>query len=114
MTKSNEATIGQMNESIANFMGAKINGHWVEIPHRRYGLGSRHYPSQLKYHIGWDWLMPVWYKFVDLLFEDPMHQLKHSELKTTVGYAILYGDIALAHTNLFEAIQWYNNQTTNE
>jgi len=52
--------------------------------------------------------MPAWYRFVDLRFTDPMHHLKHSELKSTVGLAILYGDIQLAFSNLVEAIKWYN------
>jgi len=62
----------------------------------------------MKYHTDWHWLMPVWYRFVNLRFKDQMDQLKHSELKATVGYAILYGDIKLAFTNLVEAIKWYN------
>lgn len=59
----------------------------------------------MKYHCNWHWLMPAWYKFVELRFDDPMIQFKHSELKTTVGYAILYGDTQLAFANLVDAIK---------
>lgn len=67
---------------------------------------------KMKYHYSWDWLMRAWYKFVDLRFKDVMDQLKHSELKTTCGFAILYGDIKVAHNNIYEAIIWYNTLET--
>lgn len=63
----------------------------------------------MKYHSNWQWLMPAWYQFVDLILSDPINQFKHSELKTIIGYAILYGDIKLAFENLVVAIQWYNS-----
>lgn len=65
---------------------------------------GKSFPS-MKYHCNWHWLMPAWYRFVELRFDDPMMQFKHSELKTTVGYAILYGDIKLAFTNLADAVK---------
>lgn len=68
----------------------------------------RKYHCDLKYNSDWNELMRAWYHFVDLRFTDSMHHFKHSELKSTVGFAILYGDIKLAFSNLAEAIKWYN------
>jgi hypothetical protein len=104
-----QLTIEQMNQAICAFMGGyKSNGYvWFYVGPDGFEHESG---SFLKYHSDWNWLMPVWYKFVDLRFTDPMQQFKHSELKTTIGYAILYGSIKIAHGNIFEGIQWLNKQ----
>jgi hypothetical protein len=104
-----QLTIEQMNELIARFMGI------VPVPAGTKALGDIKPPEEsiafLRYDKDWNRLMPVWYKFVDLRFPDPMQQFKHSELKTTIGYAILYGSIKIAHGNIFEGIQWLNKQS---
>lgn len=65
--------------------------------------------EDLNYHQDWNKLMEVWYKFLGLRFAGHNDQFKHAEIKTTVGYAILYGDINLAYQRLVEAINWYNS-----
>lgn len=93
------------NRILGEFMGKSFSmSHISDYK----GVSDEALPS-MKYHSNWNWLMPAWYRFVDLRFADVMHQFKHSELKTIVGYAILYGDIDLAFTNLVEAIKWYNS-----
>lgn len=100
--------IEEMNKIIARFMGYFFNAGKFYAD----GKGQSGWFKDAKYHRDWNSLMDVWYKFVDLRFENPDHQLKHSELKTTIGYAILYGQIQLAHTNLFEGIEWYYKTKT--
>lgn len=82
----------------------KLIGEWMCVePVTTHG--RKWWPQ---YNNDWNKLMEVWYKFLGLRFKEPMQQFKHSEIKTTVGYAILYGDIKLAYQNLIEAINWYN------
>jgi len=66
--------------------------------------------TYLEYHSDWSWLMPVWHRFVDLKFTTPKQQFEHSELKEIIGRSILYNIIERAFDNLFEGVQWYNQQ----
>lgn len=92
------------NEDWCNKMGIEdIGDYIVNIRTNKW-----HEWKDVKYNSDWSWFMPVWDKFIDLRFSIPMQQLRHSELKSTVGLAILYGGIELAHNNISEAIQWYN------
>lgn len=101
----------QGNELIALFDG------WDLITSAGMGLsyfrkdGRTLLHSELNYDSDWRYLMAVWYRFVDLRYLDVMHQLKHSELKTTCGYAILYGGIDLAYNRIIDAIKWHNSLT---
>jgi hypothetical protein len=98
-----EENLDKMNEVIALFEGRTFYGYTIN----KFGGNTGNALPEMKYHSSWDWLLPVWYKFIDLRFADVMHQLKHSELKSIIGLAILYGGIELAHKNIFEGIQWY-------
>lgn len=66
------------------------------------------YHKRMKYYCDYRMLMPVWHKFRDLIFDTPKMQLKHSEFKSRITRAILYGDIELAFTNLVDAIKKIN------
>ena len=103
MTEQITNDIKSQNELIATFMGFKqpVKGYFVNA--------VDHHRLILSYHWCWSELMPVWYKFVDLRFPKPVDQLQHSELKTIIGYAILYGGIELAFVNIIQGIQWYNS-----
>lgn len=92
---SDTLTIEMMNEVIARFMG--------DFKEKQMDAGM-----YVKYHKSWESLMAVWFRFIALRFKSPMNQLQHSELKTTIGYAILYGTKDLAHHNIYQGIQWYN------
>lgn len=54
-----QPTIEDMNRVIAEFMGVYKNNKWMVLPDRKYALSTRYYPSTLKYHSDWNWLMPV-------------------------------------------------------
>lgn len=109
---SENIAIDIMNEVIGSFMDYTM--YDKRYP-RNHGIGAPEAEPEkcmiiqkAKYHESWDWLMPVWYKFIKLRFENALQQLQHSELKTIIGRMILYEGIELSHYNLFQGIQWYN------
>jgi len=110
---TNSPTISEMNEVIARFMGATlfeyVDGYAV-LDLTRDGINNKIYVYSLKYHSSYDWLMPVWNKFIDLTFDDEGAESKHAELKTKIGHAILYARISIAHGDLYQGIQWFNKQ----
>lgn len=63
----------------------------------------------MKYHSNWQWLIPAWYKFRDLKFEDAKSQFEHSDFKQNIAYCICYRDIQSAFQSIVSAIQWYNS-----
>ena len=65
---------------------------------------------KMKYHSDWGWLIPVWYKFRDLRFDDFMDQFKHSDFKRLISHAICYEGIENAYNEICKAIKWYNSQ----
>ena len=95
----------EMNEVIAKF-DDNVSSSFDTYYHKKF---KHHFEiHEAEYHSDWNWLMDVWYKFLELRFIKTMSQLEHSDLKTVVGHAILYGEIEVAHRNIYEAIQWYN------
>jgi len=108
--------IEQKNEVIARFMGHKEqNEEWGNpLPSLCFLVNNHWHPVRnLKYHSDWSWLMEVWYKFRDLRFIPEMLDFKHSELKATIGHAILYGGIEIAHEKIYQGVQWYQKQNEN-
>jgi hypothetical protein len=71
--------------------------------------GYRLYHYELGYHSNWSFLIPVWYKFKDLRFENVGHQLEHSNFKTNIAYSICYRNIESAFQSIVSGIQWYNS-----
>lgn len=98
MIKSNEATIEQMNEAIAKFIGDHREKQWeAGMP--------------LKYHTSWDWLMPVWTKFRQLM--KPGSNDMFDEWVNSLGYYLLSSERPDRFCErLYYAIQWYQHQTT--
>jgi hypothetical protein len=48
------------NQLIAEFMGTtKLPYGWTAVEGRLYAYNDKYYPSQLKYHCNWNWIMPV-------------------------------------------------------
>lgn len=119
MEQSNEPMIDQINAVIAEFMGGPRCPHpdqpFFPEPHWGYKCHKGHWWNEknLEYHNSWDWLMPVWYKFRDLRFSETKLQLQHSNWKTPIDNAICYQSIQSTHLLLFNAIQWYNQNTNN-
>lgn len=111
MTQSNEPTIEQMNEVIAQFAEIK------SFDDSRYGLlyvspSDGKTCFSLRYHCSWDWLQPVWVKFRDLKFQEETHMKLHLNYVARLAQDIAYGTIDEFHHNLHIAITWYNQQTT--
>jgi hypothetical protein len=99
--------IDDSNELIAIFDGWELveedmvqrfkkNGYWL-------------YNSELRYHSKWDYLIPIWHKFRDLIFEDEKNEHNHSNFKYNISYRICYGTINDAFISIVSAIQWYNS-----
>lgn len=98
------------NEVLADFMEVRhrkidfykdkplevfIDGRWV-------------FPG---YSENWSRLMPVWYKFRDLKFDEVANQIEHSNIRTVIGAAILNEGPtpAAACALLANAIRWYQS-----
>lgn len=65
----------------------------------------------LQYHSSYDWLMPVWFKFIDLKFTEMKDMIQHSNYKQAISHSICYEDLLNANALLATAIKWYNTQT---
>ena len=89
-------TIEQMNEEIARFMDIEGTDDFIRMNYR--------------YEKSWDLLMPVWYKFRDLKFDEETPMKLHLNYVTRLAQDIAYGTIEEVHHNIHIAIQWYNKQ----
>lgn len=104
-----QVRINEMNASIAEFMGARKEGHWIEIPHRVYALSVRYYPGTLKYHCDWGWLMPVIegiYKLQGNAFWE--YQQEARKRYKLISNELLKVDIVNTHHFVYSFIEWYN------
>lgn len=102
----------KMNEIIAVFMDFERYEDSSGVWFKKEGLITSMHPNlkDLKYHLSWDKLMPVWYKFRDLQFESTKLQKEHSDWESPINNAICYQGIKSAHLLLCLAIQWLNKQ----
>lgn len=96
------------NKLIAEFMGLKIhkNGMCDNPTNKTLSLG-------LQYHSSWDWLMPVWKKLGNLIYEIRRHvsseDYKRVEIITiNVLKAFLKVEINSVFNWIVEGIKWYN------
>jgi hypothetical protein len=110
---SNEPTIEQMNEAIAEFMDYSHGNR-----NREFNPDADHKDEEFKYHSSWDWLMPVVNKAKALYLNYESYQMRN-ELK--MRYRPIENELrnlSLINTQycLFKFIQWYNNKsnTTND
>lgn len=62
------------------------------------------------YHLKWDWLMPVWYKFRDLQINDETKRKLHTNYVARLVQDLAYGTINEFHHNITIALTWYNSQ----
>jgi hypothetical protein len=93
----------EMNELVSEFMGLK-----KEHGHMYPNNSGWCVAAYLHYHSNWEWLIPVWYKFRDLRFDDAKSQFKHADFKLNISYCICYRDIQSAFQSIISGIQWYN------
>lgn len=69
--------------------------------------------DEINYHKSWDDLMPVWYKFRDLKFDD-FAQTAFNNYCARIAHALAYEDIQNVHYKLTLGIKWYQEYTTNQ
>jgi len=136
---SNEPTIEQINEAIALFDGWKYipgdpshvclscdNGTqpsgWCTCDRKSDRFqkeGKMVTRTYFQYHWSWDYLMPVWKRIIDAvagLTEAGDYPVDFSSIMDMYAYHCENVEIRSAHNYVYQAIQWYNNQstTTNE
>lgn len=103
------------NEVLARFMDAiakEESDGWILMGRNAPVVGWYHGFDDMSYHKDWSWIMPVWYKFKDLQFENYTLWLRHDILCKAISEAILHfgPDPAVACKRLSEAIEWYNTK----
>jgi hypothetical protein len=106
------------NETIARFVGKLIKGKPFILENReviqiRMPDGSlNEYPlhSLPAFHLRWELLMPVWYKFRDLKFEVGDNKGTHCTCKEWIADAIVNKGPTPSEACrlLAEGIRWYN------
>ncbi len=96
------------NKLICVFMGGFVEGDsfWM-------GDDANEYPDEIKYHKSWNWLMPVWYQFKDLKFEEETARKLHLNYVARLAQDLAYGTIEEFFHNIGIAIKWYDNQSKN-
>lgn len=115
---SNTPTIEQMNEAIAVFMDMEKEFQDWRLPNKPvvylrdgYWIPAKH----LKFHLNWEWLMPVVRKIYDVLADmlkkRPPHTACHGDMiEVDIHCAIREVNILKAHGFVYQFCEWYNNQ----
>lgn len=70
-------------------------------------------PKGFRYHIQYNWLMPVYCKFRDLPIADLVRRHEHKQIMQPIKYALTHGTIEQLFIELTAAIKWYNNLSQN-
>lgn len=135
---SNEPTIEQMNEAIAKFMGFEVvqvgysdteeETEWQknheEWMHKvkltqvgQYIVNVKkdifHTWDDIKYHLSWDWLMPVVTKIKGLIHDaDHEKRFQMSQRLKPIQNETLNVNVTNTHYCVYRFIQWNNNQST--
>lgn len=65
--------------------------------------------QKLKYESDWRDLMPVWYKFKELTFEDFGYSIAHEDYCDKLRFSIPERSISESCRLLAEGIRWYNS-----
>jgi uncharacterized protein YyaL (SSP411 family) len=96
------------NKLIAEFMGLKDGAKYfsptLEVA-ESVGLGMHIYPDEMRYHISWDWLMPV----VEKIMWD--NDIEDNEC-TNIEEALCDAKIDRVYEAVVEFIKTYNDGTT--
>ncbi len=108
------------NKIIAAFMEWYFEPAFSDINSTRHDRWITPYsPSwiiteQMVFHSSWDWIMPVYFKFRDLVITNEVLFIQHDYWIKKVVEAMRYGDVSdnpsKAFVRLVEAITWHNNQ----
>lgn len=106
-----QATIEQMNEAIALFMGGSPcdQKYWA-VPGHGYMLHGEGYTSHIKYHSSWDWLMPVVKTIRTMnVLSLPGGAGGWIKAASKMNSALLTIDLQKAHEGVYEFLQWYQS-----
>lgn len=99
------------NELIAEFIRMpKVADHYESL--KAFELYK---PDELRFALSWDWLMPVYRKFKDVLRElhknmPPNTACQGDLIEVDIHCAVNEVDIQKAHFYLTQGIKWYNEQ----
>ena len=118
---SNEVTIEQMNDVIAVFDG------WGKRPERiidpektpfyylKHGFTYR-WISDFNYHSSWDALMPCWDKFRNNVSDHFDEDFPPEYCAMCDAWALYCEHVNIngAHGIIYDGIQWFNKQQSNE
>jgi hypothetical protein len=95
--------------------GNKLIAEFMELPLRKMIDGDNvtycRYSDyeDLQYHTSWDWLMPCFAKFNDMVkTEEIEHDMESSAIHDLLEYSILAVEIKAAHNYFVQLIEWYN------
>jgi len=72
------------------------------------GIAIFNSPKSFKYHLEYNWLMPVYCKFRDLKL-DLLQKHYHKQIMAPVKYALAHGTIEQLFIELVAAVKWYNH-----
>ena len=70
-----------------------------------------HGSGTLRYHLSWDWLMPVWFKFRETRHGDMQHL--HNNYCARLAQDLAYGTLEEFYHNLGIAVEWLDSLHTN-
>lgn len=122
---SKNTEIIEGNELIAEFMGVETREETATL-HKRFLINERFYAAQnLKYHLDWNWLMPVVEKIESIKFngqtrfpvaiEDKICAIADISYPSDVDEYIVNiqvgKKIEAAWTAIVEFVKWYKTQT---
>lgn len=93
------------NRLIAEFMGARISNGGNIITKNSEGIEQSQSAENMKYHLSWDWLMPVVQKCTTTYID------KHKFVKELRLFnKVIYSDIQEIYKEVVEYINWFNKQ----
>lgn len=103
-------TIHTDNPIIAEYMGLEVSRKGRKFKHELppYGYCKIH-PDYMKYHLSWDWLMPVIGEIINRIgFKTVMECTEEEWFQSTkISRMPIYTSIEQAHYNVVEYIKWY-------
>ena len=119
--------ITQGNKLIAEFMGAPGDLHWLP-QHKEpyifqgvfYDYDEQFRSNELKYHLSWDWLIPVVKECWDIIntFDyDSEEYFYLTEEIFHIDYSLnefMEADIKSVYERVIDFITWYNENYLNE
>jgi hypothetical protein len=75
-------------------------------------IGLVDYMGRLNFHSSWDWLMPVFYKFINAIkFKEQNDEwLRFTTYRNRIHDALIHRGIYATFFELVNAIEWYNSQ----